>query len=235
MKRHPRFHVHFTPTSASWLNMVERFFRDLTQKQLKRGKFAVEIATNAPVGPHLIRVFNEQGATGPRFLIVTRETQSSEQEPNDDFRKPQTLDSLPVSLNGRLDKSGDVDSFAVTLEAGQTLVASIEAYTLASPMDAVLRLVDSRGVQLALSDDDGRTFDPLLAWTAKSAGAFVVGVNLDRQAIKGVDELQKQRKHLVAVRGRTEQVVPPFAHQVTQSRAGQRPVRHATDVVALIA
>ena len=37
------------------------------------GKFSVEIATNAPVGPHLIRVFNEQGASGPRFLIVTRE------------------------------------------------------------------------------------------------------------------------------------------------------------------
>lgn len=37
--RHPRFHMHFTPTSASWLNMVERFFRDLTQNQLKRGVF----------------------------------------------------------------------------------------------------------------------------------------------------------------------------------------------------
>lgn len=36
---HPRFHVHFTPTSASWLNMVERFFRDLTQKRLRRGVF----------------------------------------------------------------------------------------------------------------------------------------------------------------------------------------------------
>jgi transposase len=36
---HPRFHVHFTPTSASWLNMVERFFRDLTQNQLRRGIF----------------------------------------------------------------------------------------------------------------------------------------------------------------------------------------------------
>ena len=37
--RHPRFHVHFTPTSASWLNMVERFFRDLTDKRLRRGVF----------------------------------------------------------------------------------------------------------------------------------------------------------------------------------------------------
>lgn len=39
LKRHPRFPVHFTPTSASWLNMVERFFRDLTSKRLRRGVF----------------------------------------------------------------------------------------------------------------------------------------------------------------------------------------------------
>ncbi|MGY3062450.1 transposase [Streptomyces sp. TE3672] len=34
---HPRFHLHFTPTSASWLNLVERWFAELTQKKLKRG------------------------------------------------------------------------------------------------------------------------------------------------------------------------------------------------------
>jgi transposase len=39
LKRHPRFHMHFTPTSASWLNMVERFFRDITQNRLKRDCF----------------------------------------------------------------------------------------------------------------------------------------------------------------------------------------------------
>jgi transposase len=35
--RHPRFHVHFTPTSASWLNLVERWFALLSEKQIKRG------------------------------------------------------------------------------------------------------------------------------------------------------------------------------------------------------
>jgi transposase len=35
--RHPRFHVHFTPTSASWLNLVERFFALLSNRQIKRG------------------------------------------------------------------------------------------------------------------------------------------------------------------------------------------------------
>lgn len=34
---HPRFHVHFTPTGATWLNLVERFFAALTEKQLRRG------------------------------------------------------------------------------------------------------------------------------------------------------------------------------------------------------
>jgi transposase len=39
LDRHPRFHVHFTPTSASWLNMVERFFRDITTERLRNGVF----------------------------------------------------------------------------------------------------------------------------------------------------------------------------------------------------
>jgi hypothetical protein len=37
--RHPRFHLHFTPTSSSWLNLVERWFRDLSDKALRRGVF----------------------------------------------------------------------------------------------------------------------------------------------------------------------------------------------------
>ena len=39
LQRHQRFHLHFTPTSVSWLNMVERFFRDLTDKRIRRGVF----------------------------------------------------------------------------------------------------------------------------------------------------------------------------------------------------
>ena len=39
LSRHPRFHLHFTPTSASWLNMVERFFSEITTKQIRRGVF----------------------------------------------------------------------------------------------------------------------------------------------------------------------------------------------------
>jgi transposase len=41
-KQNPHFHFHFTPTSASWLNMVERFFRDLTTNRIRRGVFHSE-------------------------------------------------------------------------------------------------------------------------------------------------------------------------------------------------
>ena len=39
LKRHRRFHVHFTPTSSSWLNVIEGFFKQLSQKRLARGVF----------------------------------------------------------------------------------------------------------------------------------------------------------------------------------------------------
>jgi transposase len=39
LKRHPRFHIHFIPTSSSWLNLIERWFRDITDKRIRRGVF----------------------------------------------------------------------------------------------------------------------------------------------------------------------------------------------------
>jgi len=39
LDKHPRFQMHFTPTSASWVNLVERFFRDITEERIRRGVF----------------------------------------------------------------------------------------------------------------------------------------------------------------------------------------------------
>jgi transposase len=39
LEQHPRFQLHFTPTSSSWLNLVERWFRNLTDKAIRRGVF----------------------------------------------------------------------------------------------------------------------------------------------------------------------------------------------------
>jgi len=53
LRRHPRFHLHFIPTSSSWLNLVERWFRELSQKRLRRGSFANILALIAAITEYL--------------------------------------------------------------------------------------------------------------------------------------------------------------------------------------
>jgi transposase len=67
LAKHPRFNMHFTPTSASWLNMVERFFRDITVNRLRRGVFTSV--------PELIAAIDEYVAhhnTKPKPFIWTK-------------------------------------------------------------------------------------------------------------------------------------------------------------------
>jgi transposase len=51
--RHPRFHLHFTPTNASWLNRVERWFVELTRKQIKRGTHRSTKALREAITAHI--------------------------------------------------------------------------------------------------------------------------------------------------------------------------------------
>jgi transposase len=51
--RHPRYHLHFTPTSGSWLNQVERYFADLTEKRIRRGSFTSVAALEKAIREYL--------------------------------------------------------------------------------------------------------------------------------------------------------------------------------------
>jgi len=65
-KKNPGFHFHFTPTSAFWLNMVERFFRDLTVNRIRRGVFHSEADLISAIEEYL-----EVHNTNPKPLIWT--------------------------------------------------------------------------------------------------------------------------------------------------------------------
>jgi hypothetical protein len=143
--------------------------------QTNKGKFEVTMAPDAAPGPRWIRLFNEEGASEPRLFVVGEWREIRDQEPNDHFAKAQPIESLPVTVNGQLDKRGDVDSFAVPLRAGQWLEARLDAYTLMSKLDAVLRIVNQNGRQLAWNHDF-ITLDPRLVWQATEEGTFIVQV-----------------------------------------------------------
>jgi transposase len=64
---HPRFHLHFTPTSSSWLNLVERWFAELTNKRLRRSAYQSVRALNAD-----IRAWIETWNENPRPYVWTK-------------------------------------------------------------------------------------------------------------------------------------------------------------------
>jgi transposase len=67
LEKHPRFNIHFTPTSASWLNMVERFFRDISENRLRRGVF-----TSVPVLVEAIDEYITHHNANPKPFIWTK-------------------------------------------------------------------------------------------------------------------------------------------------------------------
>jgi len=71
LKRHPRFHMHFIPTSSSWLNIVEGFFRNLDQKRLKRGVFR-----SVPALTEAIMDYIDDHNRDPRPIVWTAAAES---------------------------------------------------------------------------------------------------------------------------------------------------------------
>ena len=139
------------------------------------GRVQVAIAPDAVPGARWFRVFDGEGAGEPRLFVVGGTAEISDVEPNNAFAKPQAVTGLPVTINGRLDKNGDVDSFAVEVPEGRWLEARLDAYLLMSRVDAVLRLVSPEGAPLAWNHD-AQALDPRVIWKAPKTRTVVVQV-----------------------------------------------------------
>lgn len=137
----------------------------------EKDRVQVSIAPTAPLGPHLIHVYNADGSSEPRWFSIGTLPEIREKEPNDTFGAEQMVDSLPVCINGQLEKRGDVDLFAFFLNEGQTLVAAVEAYAIGSAVDTLLQLRDDQQTVLATAHD-GRSLDPLLTFKATKTGRY---------------------------------------------------------------
>lgn len=70
LKRHPRFHIHFTPTSSSWLNVIERWFRDITQERIRNGVFRSVAELEAAIGDYI-----EHHNANPSSFVWTKKAE----------------------------------------------------------------------------------------------------------------------------------------------------------------
>lgn len=140
------------------------------------GQFTLKIPGDAPLGPHLVRVYTTDEVSTVRCFVIGDQVETLEAEPNDDFSKPQRIEKLPALVNGQLEKAGDVDSYAVELQSGQTLVASVAGRRLGSAIDPMLHLLDSAGNEVAYAQD-GLGLDPLLVYPVKKSGVYILQVS----------------------------------------------------------
>jgi hypothetical protein len=139
----------------------------------EKGKLSVQIAADAVPGVYWLRLHDEQGASTLRPFVVGTLPEVLEKEPNDEPARAQSI-SLPAVVNGRLEKPGDVDVFAVTLKRGDTLVASVDAFrSLRSPMDGVLQVLSPDGFVLD-QNNDWSGLDPQVVYTVPKDGTYLV-------------------------------------------------------------
>ncbi|MCB1076774.1 MAG: hypothetical protein KDM64_03000, partial [Verrucomicrobiae bacterium] len=143
-----------------------------------KGQFLAKIAPDARPGPCLVRLHNPDGASEPRFLTIgtLKEVAEDEKADNDNPAGGQKLEGLPVTLNGRLEKSQDVDCYTVMLNAEQSFFVHCDSYALRAGTDPFLHLYGPDGSRLLLENDNPRNLDPRLRFKATQSGIHTLAI-----------------------------------------------------------
>jgi len=140
----------------------------------KRDTATVTIAPTVRAGIHWIRFANPFGSTELKPFVVGLTPEAAEVEPNNRIAEAQQATLPSVTINGVFEKSRDVDTYAVQLTQGQTLVAALLGNEiLGSPMDAVLQVTNERGTIVAQNHDD-LGLDPRVTFQAPADGKWFV-------------------------------------------------------------
>lgn len=144
------------------------------EAQADKGKFKVIVDAEARLGVHHVRFFDEDNAADALRYMIGPVEEQNEAEPNDDAGEAGNVTKLPIVINGILEKRGAVDTYAVELDADQTLVASLEANSnLRSPVDATVQILSSKGTVLA-QNLDHIGLDPALEFVAPRKDKYLV-------------------------------------------------------------
>jgi hypothetical protein len=138
-------------------------------------QLTLTLAPEAVPGLAWLRFYNDQGAGEPVPFVIGSLPEVNESEPNNLPEQANPV-SLPAVVNGTLHRANEVDLFAVDLEAGETLIASVVAHEmLGSPMDPVLQVLAPGGHVLEQNDDD-HGIDPLIEFRAVESGRHFVRI-----------------------------------------------------------
>lgn len=167
------------------------------------------IAEDAELGEREVRFVNHAGASNRLRFVVSELPETGELEPNSSKDLAQSLDALPVVVNGRL-AAGDRDFFRVHARAGQNLICALDARalkpylpdTVPAWFDPTLILYDANGRRAMVEDDFHFSPDPILTFQSLVDADYLIEV---------IDVLQRGREDFV-YRLRVGEL--PFLNQV---------------------
>ena len=154
---------------------------------------AIQVAIDAetPTGQQTLRVKTPSGlASNPHPFSIGSLAEMGETEPNNTAEKANAVNT-PITINGKIDESGDVDQFSFELKAPQLLVFEVEALRLSSQLDALLTLYgaekqmeaetdmktyDAAEEQVLMVNDDASGTDARIEWNFTAAGKYTVAI-----------------------------------------------------------
>lgn len=131
-----------------------------------------EIAPDAPLGNHQIRLITPNGVSNPQNFLVGNLPETKEQEPNSTTDEANLLE-LPVTVSGTVSSIEDVDVFRFKLRKGARLICDISAQRIGSPLDSYFELFDPSGTQVAKSGD-GNGLDSFIDYTTQQEGEYTL-------------------------------------------------------------
>ena len=155
--------------------------------------------TNGEPGVYPVTVRGEGRIANSVPFAVDNLPECLEREPNNSISTAQPV-TLPIIINGRIDRPGDWDVFRFTGHAGESIVGEVYARRLDSPLDSVLKLTDADGKQLAFNDNhedkgaglDTHYADSYLTATLPADGTYYIHIG-DAQHQGGDDYAYRLR------------------------------------------
>ena len=151
----------------------------------------VSIDTETPTGQQTLRVKTPSGlASYPHPFSIGSLAETGESEPNNTVGKANTVNA-PITINGKIDKSSDVDRFSFEIKNPQFLVFEVEALRLSSSLDPLLTLYgaekemgastdmeanDADKEQILMVNDDASGTDARIEWNFTETGKYSVSI-----------------------------------------------------------
>ena len=136
----------------------------------------VSIDTETPTGQQALRVKTPSGLTSnPHPFAIGSLAEMAETEPNDSAEKANAVQT-PITINGKIDKPGDVDRFSFEIKTPQLLVFEVEALRLSSQLDALLTLYGAENDQVLAVNDDASGTDARIERNFTQAGKYTIAI-----------------------------------------------------------